>query len=277
MRREVEFFKCNPTQNMTILVKTSHPKELHPLIAAKMMAYDSVYAEQVGFIEQAASNEAVATLSMAGGEFCGNACMALAALVASTQTIDEQGLTDIVLNASGTKELIKCHVRKKADQYDCQVTMPLPQKIEQKTIEYDGEQREIVIVRYHEFIHIVMELHEYNESMKKKAESFARLLAIAGGAKVIGILFYQASTKEMYPLIYVPQIDSMIWERGCGSGTASIGAYLAWKAKDEVQAKVKQPGGVMEVWATADNDKITGLSIKGSVGIVAEGKAFIDL
>ncbi|MFA9455245.1 diaminopimelate epimerase [Halalkalibacter sp. AB-rgal2] len=277
MKQEVEFIKLNPTQNMTILVKTNHPRELHPRIATKLMSYDSVYAEQVGFIEQATTKEAAAHLNMAGGEFCGNACMALASLIASTKLVDEQDLTEIVLNASGTKELIRCNVIKTTDHYDCQVTMPSPEIIEQKAIEYDGEHTEIVIVRYDEFIHIVMEINECNESMKKKAESLARLLGVAGGAKVIGILLYQATTNEMSPLIYVPHIDSMIWERGCGSGTASIGAYLAWKTKRAVQVQVKQPGGTMKVLAMVDNEKITRLSIEGSVGIVAEGKAFIDL
>lgn len=70
----------------------------------------------------------------------------------------------------------------------------------------------------------------------------------------------------------------MVWERGCGSGTASIGAYLAWKNKMGVTAQIKQPGGTMKVLANyGDRDEIVSLKIEGTVGIVAQGKAFIEV
>lgn len=81
----------------------------------------------------------------------------------------------------------------------------------------------------------------------------------------------------MAPLIYVPPLDSMIWERGCGSGTASLGAYLSWKNKGAIAAQVKQPGGTIQVTADCYKDEVTSLMIEGSVGIVAQGKAFISV
>ena len=48
MKQEIEFIKFNPTQNMTILVKTNYPVEKYKHIASEIMSYDSVYAEQVG-------------------------------------------------------------------------------------------------------------------------------------------------------------------------------------------------------------------------------------
>jgi len=41
----------------------------------------------------------------------------------------------------------------------------------------------------------------------------------------------------------------MVWESGCGSGTASIGYFLAWKNRTEVMTNVKQPGGIIQVFA----------------------------
>ncbi len=49
MKQEVNFIKCNPTQNMTILVKTNYSVEEYKHVASKIMSYDSVHAEQVGF------------------------------------------------------------------------------------------------------------------------------------------------------------------------------------------------------------------------------------
>ena len=69
MKQEIEFIKFNPTQNMTVLVKTSHPAEEYQHIASSIMSYDHVYAEQVGFIVPSLQRGAAARLQMAGGSF----------------------------------------------------------------------------------------------------------------------------------------------------------------------------------------------------------------
>lgn len=277
MKREIDFIKCNPTQNMTILVKTDHPAEEYTHIASRIMAYDSVYAEQVGFIEKPGKLEAAAYLQMAGGEFCGNACMALAAYIASLEGIKTNDLTEIIIEASGTDQLVTCQVKLCSDHYHCQISMPVPNKIEQRTIMYEGLDLDIVIVRYPDFIHIVMEAEQFTDSAKDRAQSLAKLLGITLGANLIGILLYNTGTGEMAPLIYVPPLDSLVWERGCGSGTASVGAYLAWNRGGAIEAAIRQPGGTIQVTAQCDNGEITRLTIEGVVGIVAEGKAYVDI
>jgi diaminopimelate epimerase len=276
MKQEIDFIKFNPTQNMTILVKTIYPVEEYRHIASKIMSYDNVYAEQVGFIEKPINNKAAAHLQMAGGEFCGNACMALAAYIASENGL-KQNLTEILLEVSGTDKLIMCQVKRYLDEYYCQVTMPFPKRIEQRTIKYDGSDLNMIIVRYYEFIHIVIEVEEFSNTEREKAQSLAKLLGVTLGTNLIGILLFKSKSHDLAPLIYVPHLDSMIWERGCGSGTASIGAYLAWKNKGEIFAKIRQPGGTINVAATFYEEELTSLRIEGSVGIVAQGKAFIDV
>ncbi|WFR64764.1 diaminopimelate epimerase [Paenibacillus amylolyticus] len=276
MKQEIEFIKFSPTQNMTILVKTVHAAENYSHIATRLMSYDNVYAEQVGFIEPARRPEAVARLEMAGGEFCGNACMALAAHYASEAGLAQQETLDIVLEVSGTDQLIMCHVKKQQNEYNCQVNMPVPKQIEQRTIRYEGIELDMVIIRYAEFIHIVIEVDDFDDLMKKRAQSLARLLGLTLGDKLIGILLYQSNSAEMAPLIYVPELDSLIWERGCGSGTASVGAYLAWSQQRQITQHIKQPGGAIKVEAHWNGADLGSITIEGSVGIVAQGKAFID-
>ncbi|TYP76420.1 diaminopimelate epimerase [Paenibacillus methanolicus] len=277
MRREIDFVKCNPTQNMTILVKTDHPEEEHKPIASKIMAYDNVYAEQVGFITKSGRREAAASLQMAGGEFCGNACMALAVYIASMEDGRRLDWKEIVLEASGTDHLVRCQVRRSADDYQCRISMPVPNKIEQRAIRYEGLDLDLAIVRYPDFIHIVLEVEQFADSARDTAQSLAKLLGVTLGSNVIGILLYKAGTGEMAPLIYVPPLDSLVWERGCGSGTASVGAYLAWKHGGAIAAPIRQPGGTIHVAAQCDNGEITRLSIEGVVGIVAEGKAYVEI
>ncbi|MGC5775038.1 diaminopimelate epimerase [Paenibacillus pabuli] len=276
MKQEIDFIKFNPTQNMTVLVKTNHAAETYPHIAAQIMSYDNVYAEQVGFIGGAIQPEAAAHLEMAGGEFCGNACMALAAYIAFENEPESTDFTEIVLEVSGTDQLIRCKVKQQQNGYFCQVTMPMPERIEQRTVKYEGMDMDMVIVRYREFIHIVIEVEAFDETMRKRAQALARLLGLTLGDKLIGILLYNSQSEELAPLIFVPQLDSLIWERGCGSGTASVGAYLAWSRQREIVQHIKQPGGAIKVMAEWNGAELERITIEGSVGIVAQGTAFID-
>lgn len=277
MRREVDFIKFNPTQNMTILVQTQHPVEEYPHIASRLMAYDSVHAEQVGFIEKPYQYGASVHLHMAGGEFCGNACMALAAFIASENGLGQEEWTEVALKASGTEPLVNCRVNRIGDEYYCQLAMPLPLKLERRVIAYEGSEWSLVIVRYGDFFHVVIEVEQVHEALRQRATSMARLLGAVSGSSLVGILLYKPESHELTPLIYVPQLDSLIWERGCGSGTASVGAYLAWKHQREVTAEIRQPGGSIHVAASCRGQEITSLRIGGTVGIVAQGKAYIEI
>ncbi|ELK43393.1 hypothetical protein D478_03749 [Brevibacillus agri BAB-2500] len=277
MRREVDFIKFNPTQNMTILVKTKHPAEEYQRIASRMMSYDSVHAEQVGFIEQPDQRGASAHLQMAGGEFCGNACMALASWIARENGLGQDEWTEISLGASGAEQLVHCRVNRIADEYYCQVAMPVPHKLEQRAIAHEGREWSLGLVQYRDFLHVVIEVGRAHEELRRSAASLAKRLGAESASSMIGILLYKPETHELAPLIYVPQLDSMIWERGCGSGTASVGAYLAWKQQKDAAAEIRQPGGSIHVAASWQGEEIKSLQIGGSVGIVAQGKAYLEI
>ncbi|WP_341302277.1 diaminopimelate epimerase [Lysinibacillus sp. FSL H8-0500] len=274
MKQEVEFIKLSPTQNMTILVKTEYATDKHTHIAAKMMSYDHVHAEQVGFIQKATNDKALAKLCMAGGEFCGNACMALACLLVSEQP----HLEEVILETTGTEELVRCRVEKNLHHYKCQINMPTPIKIWQTSVERANSDIDeaIIFAQYEQFLHVVLKVKSFTAEVKGKAQQLAKLLAVALGEPLIGVLLFQENSAELAPLIYVPSLNSMVWERGCGSGTATIGAYLAWKNKQIIQEDIKQPGGTIQVLARYTEAQKE-IKIKGAVEIVAQGKAYIEL
>lgn len=276
MKQQIDFVKCNPTQNMTILINTKLPLDEHKRIAAKIMSYDNVYAEQVGFIEQSLKQDADALLQMAGGEFCGNACMALAAFLAYQQGMKHHETTELRLEVSGTERLVTCRVTKNREDYQCRVDMPLPQKIEQAVLQHGSSPLNMVVIRYSDFVHFVIEVEHLNADMKNNMLTLAKLIGPFLDTSMLGILLYNNTTRQLTPLIYVPSLNSVVWERGCGSGTASIGAYLAWKNKRNIETYLYQPGGTMLVKALYEQDRLTRLEIEGTVGIVAQGKAFID-
>ena len=268
--------KVNPTQNMTILVKTIHQTNEYLPIASRLMSYDNVYAEQVGFIRRPSKKGADACLQMAGGEFCGNACMAMATFLAVENGLQPNVQMEITLECSGAEQLIACYVNKINEKYSCQVTMPLPIKVEQKCITYEGLDFSIGIVRYDGFFHIILEVDTISSEWRKRAEGLAKLLGVIQGTHLIGIMLFVPASNTMAPLIYLPELSSMIWEKGCGSGTASIGAYLNWKKKRTITAPIAQPGGTILVSAVSNNHALASLVIEGVAGIVAQGKAYIE-
>lgn len=276
MKQMIDFVKCNPTQNMTILINTMLPRDEHKRIASKIMSYDNVYAEQVGFIEPTMNQEADAFLQMAGGEFCGNACMALAAFVANEHGLKRYETNEIRLEVSGAERLVTCQVTKNREDFQCLVDMPLPEKIEQTVLHDDHLPINMVVVKYKDFIHFVIEVEHLDANMRNKMLSLAKLIGPFLDTSMLGILLYNSRTSHLTPLIYVPALNSAVWERGCGSGTASIGAYLAWKYKRNIETYIHQPGGTMLVKVLYEQDRLTRLEIEGSVGIVAQGTAFID-
>ena len=75
----------------------------------------------------------------------------------------------------------------------------------------------------------------------------------------------------MRPLVYVRGSGSMVWENGCGSGSAAVGAAEALRTGNGLQiTQVKQPGGVIGVSAEAEDGRILSVQITGQVRLNTE-------
>lgn len=266
---EIDFVKASPTENMTVLVRTEHPEEEYPAIARRVMAYEHVHAEQVGFVRKPESLDADAGLYMAGGEFCGNACMALAALNAFEADLETGDSVDAVLEASGTPDHVRCRVVKRRRDYGCRLAMPVPTEVQ------DGALPGSAFVRYDSALYVVIEIGRLDRIIMDGAQSMARRLGETRDVSVVGVMLYSAESNRLAPLVHVPSVGSMVWEKGCGSGTASLGAYLAWKNDTSVSTTVIQPGGPMSVTVTYERGSPTSIEVEGSVRIVAAGRAFL--
>jgi diaminopimelate epimerase len=275
MEQEVEFVKCSPASNMTILVMDELPVSRHSLIASQMMEYGHLCAEQVGFVEKPALPFASASLRMAGGEFCGNACLALAACLAADQSVQVGEKAEFMLEVSGSKSPVMCTVEKLENDYMCEAAMPAPRAVEQAVVSFEGMLVELGIVRYESFFHLVIDAERF-ELDRAAAERLAKLLSIASGDGLVGVMLYRSSSLMLDPLIYVPALGSLIWEKGCGSGTASLGCYLAWRDRGPVNMAVSQPGGTIHVRASWEEGDIAEVRIRTAVGIVARGKAYVN-
>ena len=78
---ELNFVKMNPAVNTAIFIFDQLPHPFHGKVTQYLMKSDCHCAYQVAFIEKPKSLSAIARLQMMGGEFCGNALRALAALL----------------------------------------------------------------------------------------------------------------------------------------------------------------------------------------------------
>ncbi|MFS0726927.1 diaminopimelate epimerase [Paenibacillus sp. 1P07SE] len=274
MVQEITFVKCSPSNNMTILVMSELAADQYAQVAAEMMAYGHIHAEQVGFVGLPSQPGSMASLHMAGGEFCGNAALALAACLASQRHLQEGDPWELSLEVSSAEQPVICRVEKVDSDYVCEAAMPLPRSIEHVALSFEGRQLELGIVRYRDFFHLIIDRDRCGID-RAAAERLARLLGVISEGNLVGVMLYSVDPCELAPLIYLPSLDSLIWEQGCGSGTASLGSYLAWRQGRSVTLDVAQPGGTIEAAAVWNGDRISSVRIKCRVGIVASGTAYV--
>ena len=272
-QRTLKFIKASPTQNMTLLIQTSVPREEQLAVAERLIAYGSVYAEQAGYIEEPQDSRAEKRLQMMAGEFCGNASLSLAAWLAKEKGLAAGESTEILLEVSGAAELVCCEITAQENGYHGRVQMPLPERIEERDFSLNGKRYRFPVVVFEGITHIIVPAAEWGEDGVTLAEQAAKEWK-QELPEVFGILLYDAEKETLHPLVAVGE-SSLIWEKGCGSGTCAVGAYLAQMAGKSVTASLKQPGGTMGVEAVFENGKTEKLYITGKVSIVAEGTAYL--
>ena len=260
------FIKFSPTQNMTVLVTTPVPRCEQSAVAEKLIDYANVFAEQAGFREEPTLPGARARLQMMGGEFCGNATMSLAACVAREDGLPVGEACEVPVEVSGAPDVCRCQVLRTGETaFSCRVSMPLPTSLES----VDG----MTLVHMPGIAHFIV---PHGCEDRAEAERSIRVLADRTPEDAVGLVFFRAETGQIEPLVYVRGTDSCVWERGCGSGSAAVGAMLAWKNRAAVKIHLKQPGGMIETEAAWANGALTELTIRGQARIVAEGTAYTE-
>ena len=278
---EVAFVKVDPTQNMTILVTSAVDPAIRTDVASALMAYEGVCAEQVGFVEDVASSEAWARLEMAGGEFCGNATMSLAAYLAWERKLPDGIACDIPLASSGAG-FVSCGVRPDHGAFLCTLRMPEPERIKERTFSLYGRDCRFATVYLPGITHILIPRVRAGDAPRTFAEDAATAWAEKIETDAFGVILYDESLCAIEPLVCVKTSGTKVWERGCGSGSAAVGAYraslasLASLAGCRTHSRVRQPGGVIEVGAEFGDPGSRCVSITGRVRIVARGVFFYE-
>lgn len=272
----LSFIKTSPTENMTILVETPLPRNQYKMVATKLMEYGHVYAEQVGFMETPTSPAAQTRLQMMGGEFCGNATLSAAAIQVWKRPYTQGAKEDVLLESSGAEKPVVCSVETIAQhRFLVSLAMPLPQGIEEISLSLDGHTLSPTAVHFGGITHLILPTEGLFESPEILAPKMVSQWAPLFQSDALGLMFFDEKTHALTPFVYVKSVQSSVWERGCGSGSAAVGSYLAYQKKGEITASLAQKGGIITVCANWIDNKISALSITGGVDIVASGTAYL--
>lgn len=273
----IKFAKMNPNKNTTILVIDSYPRHLYASISKRLMAEESVCAEQVGFIEKAQNPSVHSRLQMMGGEFCANGVVALCGYLSHLKQSPLSTMDAYNIEVSGSEDLVICQTKRFENKYRSKISMPLPTGIEEELISYKGQLIKTVCVAYADVLQrIVCE----NQDVKASEELAYYLLNREGEDKFAtkGVTFYSEQNNRIKPLIYVKETDTSIWENSCGIASASIAAYIGHKKSQTTCLEILQPSGdLVEAEATYINGKIDGITIEEDVYLSMIGSAYINL
>ncbi len=249
----------DPTGNLTCLVldpvSPGHEAELTRRLLDQ--------CEQVAYLIPPEQPEAVAGIRLMGGEFCGNAAMATASWLVRDELKQGEEKT-LLLEVSGAEEPVLCTVRKTEDRFEGTVNMPGIPIIRKET--FFGIP--FTVVRMEGIVHLICNDKTFE---KEEAEKLLRQAADQLPDEAVGLIQWDRDQKYMLPLVFVRGSGSMVWEQGCGSGSAAVGAAEALRLEaTDTEIRVRQPGGTITAAVSANNGRILSVSISGRVRIGTE-------
>lgn len=272
---EVEFIKCSPTKNMTLLVKTLVPERHQYDVGKMLIAYGHIAGEQCGFLVVPKNKKADYALRMMAGEFCGNATISLGAYAMKerfpkAKTGDMQ---TFLMEVSGAEALLFCTMEKMEMGYVGTIAMPLPQKIANEEFLFDGKKYTYPVVHFLGISHIVIEQETLQESTMEAMANAWQTHKTLGEA--FGIMHWNRKEQKLIPYVYLKGFGG-IFEWGCGSGTSAVAIYEALRQQKTVTTFCEQKGGTMSAFVELDEKQSPKkIILKGGVSIVAEGTAFL--
>ncbi len=263
---ELHFIKASPCRNTTVFLEGSIRPEDYTTIAALAMDSDYLAAEQAGFLVAPHDTSSVLRLEMAGGEFCGNATLALAALAVKRRLVPVE--TEFPVECSGAEVPLACVVEQRS-QGRCLVGSEMPGALRVVPLMLQAAGREFTggLVELPGISHFCFA----SDVPPTRSEYDALLDAFlaATGADACGIIPYQRQSGTactIRPYVGVSDTRSRVFEQACGSGSLALGYWLSREGGSRFT--ISQPGGTIAVEPGVP-------SIAATVYFPCEGSLFV--
>ncbi len=271
----IPFYKLSPGGNTTLLIPAAAgPAERRAVVAAELMDNLHLGAEQVGFIDLDAEMPGI---GMMGGEFCGNACRCLAALLVmlAEEGPDSWPVTGS-LRSSGADAPVAWRV-----QPDANATGGLDAAVRIALAGAALTELEPGLIRVDVpgIVHLLLDesRHPMPADPAGEAAAWRQRLNLTAEPAVGCIRHAPLGAKEQYirPLVWVRATDSSCPETACGSGSLALALALR-AACGASKINIRQPSGenIAVELETGPGGVLCGW-IGGPVRLIAEGKAYL--
>ena len=296
MMKPVRYSVLDPSGNITVLVESPAEPSDRIFIASELMKM-CPEAEQAGFVSFSQSDDGPvrASLTMAGGEFCGNASMCAAALCMMRRSgrggerarEPEAGsgkTAEVCLSVSGAEEPVTVRLSPEGTEgtpegrtWKTAICMPPAAGIHEREFCCGELRGSLPVVELSGISHIMIEPESAFAALRQsRAEAEAAVREWCGllGADGLGLMFLSPEPDGflLTPLVYIPGCDTMFWENSCASGSAAAGMYLALKSGDAVNTTFAEPGGSLRV---SSDPKKKETWLHGRVRLMYTGDAVI--
>lgn len=256
-----------PGGNDQLLIEGLVKKENRKIINKKMIErFPNV--EQVSFYEFDKEKN-IARLELAGGEFCGNATRSLAYLLLNGK------LGEVLIQVSGTKQLLTAGVKKTNTAFAQMPIFAKNQKVKKITdalfrVDLEG-------------ITQIVCISDIKNKTKSDLKNFAKKILekenLLYSVPAAGVMFVKKQLDEfvIQPIVWVRDIETLLYETSCASGTAAVALWYAKNKRNTTEITVKQPS---KSYITATVKKMNGefieLLIDGPIKIISEERIMYE-
>lgn len=258
----IPYWKFDPTGNITLLAQGSFPPEERKRLADLLMQLEPD-AEQVGFLSPG-DGECDLSLTMTGGEFCGNASLSAAAWLLEKRQLPRG---DVSLRVSGAPEPVTVSMEKQGDTWLGSLQMPQVQRISMETLPLGSQMLSVPVVWFPGICHCILT----SQIARQQAENVIRQWGQLLDTPALGLMLLNETDHLLTPLVWVSGADTLFWENSCASGTSAVGAWLARKARASIQRDLIQPGGILRIEAGTPSGGPSLLRLTGRVRPMKQG------
>ena len=251
---KLNILRADPAGNITVFVLDPIEKAQRAAIAEQIMAIPFLKAEQVGYAcppEDGVDGR----MEMMGGEFCGNATRAYGMYIAR----QKGGASEVKLRVSGCDHVVTAQVDLEAGT--ARAEMPCPRSVQRITV--NGHEGTLVDLAG--IAHFVVEGVKPSEEFFRAVEP---VFSGITGLDACGVIFLDAETHRMTPLVKVIDTNSLVWEGSCGSGSVACAvAQSEGMQSGGFSCEYTQPAGKVRASVERQNGRIIAAAIGGPVAL----------